>query len=176
MSECRWLPEIIECKDLSKWNEYLDKLYEVFCNDFVERELLFEGKKVNYRKAPKDGKYEHAFIHLTHENVLHASDNPNDRVPDLRRAERIGWNRPIIENYRCQENCELCDGVLYYEQMYKKNVRAYLLFKDVKFLVVLEKRESYILLITGYYLDYDNALEKHIKKFEKYEKQKTPLT
>ena len=169
-----------------KWNEYLDEIYKVFKNDFIDNKPIFEGKNVNFRKAPMDGKYEHTFIHLTHKDEFHKSDNPNDRIPDPRRAERIGWNKAIIDNYKCNENCVDCDKVLYFEEYYKKNikvskkldnyVKSYFLFKDAKFLVILEKRENYNLLITGYYIEYDNAMEKYIKKYEKYKMQKTPLT
>lgn len=175
MIDCKWLPDIIKCNDYSQWNEYLDELYKIFQKDFIEDKIIFENKIVNFRKAPKDGNYEHAFIHLTHRDMLHNSKDPNDRLPDIPRAERIGWNKPIIENYKCKETCANCEKVLYFEKYYKKNVRAYFLFKDVRFLVILEKRKDYNLFITGYYLDYDNAMEKHIKNYNAYIMQKTPL-
>lgn len=80
-----------------------------------------------------------------------------------------------IDNYKCKEKCNNCDKVLYFEEYYKKNVRVYLLFKGVKFLVILEKREKYNLLITGYYVEYEHTMRKYIKKYEQYKKQKTPL-
>ncbi len=175
LDNCKWLPKIVECKDYTKWNDYLECIYEIFKEDFIDNKPIFEGKVVNFRKAPMDGKYEHTFIHLTHKDEYHKSNNPNDRVPDIRRAERIGWNRAIIDNYRCEENCNDCNKVLYFEEYYKKNIRVYFLFKDVKFLVIIEKRENYNLLITGYYVEYNNAMKKYIKKYEKYKMQKTPL-
>lgn len=176
MDKCKWLPDMYECKDYNKWNEYLDELYKIFQKDFVKDRIMFEGKYVNYRKEPMDGKYENAFIHLTHKDELHNSNDPNDRVPDPKRAARIGWNKPIIEHYPCNENCKDCEKILYFEEYYGKNIRAYFLFKDVRFLVIIEKRKNYNLLITGYYIEYDNAMEKYIKKCEQYKKQKTPLT
>ena len=50
---------------------------------------MFKGWKVFIRKEPKDGEWEHGFTHMTHEDLLHSSENPNDRVPDLRRSERL---------------------------------------------------------------------------------------
>ena len=176
MDKCKWLPDMYECKDYNKWNEYLDELYKIFQKDFVKDRIMFEGKYVNYRKEPMDGKYENAFIHLTHKDELHNSNDPNDRVPDPKRAARIGWNKPIIEHYPCNENCKDCEKILYFEEYYGKNIKAYFLFKDVRFLVIIEKRKNYNLLITGYYIEYDNAMEKYIKKSEQYKKQKTPLT
>lgn len=43
-------------------------------------------------------------------------------------------------------------------------------------MVIIEKRNNYNLLITGYYIEYDNMMDKYIKKYEQYKKQKTPLT
>ena len=103
MDKCKWLPDIVECTDFNKWNEYLDSIYEIFKKDFVDNRPIFEGKGVNFRKAPMDGKYEHTFIHLTHKDEYHTSSNPNERLPDPRRAERIGWNKAIIENYKCSD-------------------------------------------------------------------------
>lgn len=175
MEECKWLPDIIECTNFAKWNEYLDMIYEIFKKDFIDSKPLFEGKYVNFRKAPMDGKYEHTFIHLTHKDEYHKSANPNDRLPDTKRAERIGWNRAIIENFKCEETCEECEKILYFEEYYKNNIRGYLLFKNARFLVIIEKREKYNLLITGYYIEYDNAMQKYVNKYERYIKQKTPL-
>lgn len=176
LDECKWLPDIVECKDFGKWNEYLEEIYEIFKKDFIYSRPIFEGKGVNFRRAPMDGKYEHTFTHLTHKDEYHNYTNPNDRIPDPRRAERIGWNKPIIENYLCDENCNNCEKILYFEKYYKKNVRAYFLFKNVKFLVIIEKREKYNLLITGYYVEYENAMNKLLREYEQYKKQKTPLT
>ena len=109
MDKCKWLPDITECKDLSKWNEYLDELYRIFKKDFIEDRIIFEGKYVDFRKAPMDEKYEDTFIHLTHKDEFHNSIDPNDRIPDPRRAERIGWNKLIIEHCPCKEICENCE-------------------------------------------------------------------
>lgn len=91
-----------------------------------------------------DGKYEYTFIYLTHKDEFHRSNDINDRIQDPRRVERIGWNRAFIENYKCNENCNNYEIILYFEEYYKKNVWAYFLFKDVKFLVIIEKNRIII--------------------------------
>lgn len=176
MEECKWLPTIIPFSDYGDWKEYQDVLYEIFKKDFIDTKPIFQDKQVNYRKHPMEGKYEHAFIHLTHKDEFHNSQDPNERLPDLRRSERISWNRKIIENYNCNENCINCNKVRYWEQYYKNNVRVYLLFEDVKFMVVIEKRKSYNLLITGYYIEHNYMMRKYINRAVQYKQQKTPLT
>lgn len=172
------LPDMNSCDDFSRWNEYLKELYvEVFKRDFLDSFPIFQSMEVHIRKEPMDGEFEHGFIHMTHEDHYHKSNDRNDRVPDIRRAERLPWARRVIENYECSVEND-CGRILYWEE-FKSNsqrVRVNLLFKEEKYLVVLEKTKREFLLITGFYLDKEWELEKRIKKYKKYKQQKTPLT
>ena len=103
------------------------------------------------------------------------TSNPYYRIPDLRRCERIEWNREIIENSECKKGCNRCKKILYYEHYYKNNIRINLVFVDARFKVIIEGRENYYLLITGYYMEFDNTISKEIKRYNQFNKQKTPL-
>lgn len=168
------LPDILECENKVDIQNYMDKLYKIFTDDYLISRPIFKGKKVFIRKEPRDGNKEHTFIHLTHEDFFHKSGDPNDRVPDFRRSERLSWTRKIIENYKCSVDNE-CEKILYWEELFRGYKRINLLYKDERFLVVLEERDYCYLLITSFYLEKDYALDKRIKKYELYEKQKTPL-
>lgn len=173
--KCFWLTPIISLEDYENdWDKYNKKLYEIFVRDFIANELVYKNKKIRVRINPKQNNYEHAFIHLTCISTK-ITDNPNDRIPDLRRCERIEWNREIIENSECKKNCASCKKILYYEHYYKNNIRINLVFIDARFKVILEKRDNYYLLITGYYIEFDNTISKEIKRFNQFNKQKTPL-
>ena len=172
---CKWLPKMIKLEDYNgNWEKYYKNLYNLFVNDFINNSLYFNSKKVNIRTNPKQNNYEHAFIHLTCETM---SDGIalNDRMPDIRRCERLGWNRAIITNYPCNNNCNNCKKILYYEEYYKNTIRISLLFYDVRFKVILERRTNYYLLITGFYIKYDYRLNKEYEKVNKFLQQKTPL-
>lgn len=172
---CKWLPKIIKLEDYNgNWQLYNSTLYKIFIQDFIDNDLYFRNKKVEIRINPKQDNFEHAFIHLTCE-AMNESTNLNDRIPDLRRCERIAWNRKIIENYKCNYNCVGCKKILYYEEYYKNTIRINLLFADVNFKVVIEKRDKYYLLITGYYIKYKYRLNKEVARANLYAKQKTPL-
>ena len=172
---CKWLPEIIELSDYDgNWNNYNDKLYEIFLNDFINTKPVFKGEYVRIRKQPRLGKYEHGFIHLT-TVANHNQTNINDRLPDLRRCERMEWNKKIIDNYQCNDVSCKCRKIYYYEQNYKNTVRINLIFADARYKVVLEKRDNYYLLITGYYMEYDYTIYREIKRFIKYNMQKAPI-
>ena len=172
---CKWLPKIIELSDYEgNWNNYNEKLYEIFLNDFIKTKPKFKGKNIQTRKQPQLGNYEHGFIHLT--TIANPdSTNINDRLPDLRRCERIEWNRKIIENYLCNDSSCDCRKIYYYEQNYKSTVRINLIFADVRYKVILERRNNYYLLITGYYMEYDYTIDKEIERAEEYEMQKAPI-
>ena len=97
------------------------------------------------------------------------TDDPDDRIPYLRRCERIKWNREIIENYICKYSCDNCKKVLYYELYYKNHIRVNLVFVDARFKVILEKRGNCVLLITGYYIPFDYTINKEIKRSKLFE-------
>ena len=173
LKEC--LPEIIECENLVEWNSYLNKLYvEVFKPQFLETVPVFKGWRVLSRREPMDGEWEHGFTHMTHVDLQHNSADPNDRIPDLRRSERLNWVKRIIENYECSVENN-CGKILCWEEMYRGRVRCNLLFKDERFLIVLEKARDVYFLITSFYIEKDWELNKRIRKYETYKKQKTPL-
>lgn len=169
------LPDIIPCQNLLDWNGYLENLYDtVFVPDFLNSCPKFKGLRVFIRKEPRDGRWEHGFTHMTHEDYRHTSRDPNDRVPDLRRTERLNWVRKIIERYPCAvENS--CGEIWYWEEMFRGRVRCNLLYASEKFLIVLEKAKDVYFIITSFYLDTDWAFEKRRRKYEKYKQQKTPL-
>ena len=43
--------------------------------------------------------------------------------------------------------------------------------EEEKYMVVLEKRDTYYLLITSFYFDYEHSLEKQLKHYEKYKEK-----
>lgn len=161
-----WLPELEYFEDYNNiWHEYENSLYSIFKNDFINSFPRFEGKRVNIRKHPVEYGKEEAFFHVTCQDY---SKN-RDRVPDIRRCERIRWVRAFIENYECDPSlCEECEGVKVWSEPYGSNSRVHLLLEEERYMVVLERRESYCLLVTAFYFNYDHALKKRLKRYEKY--------
>lgn len=136
---------------------------------------IFKGWNVCIRREPKDGDWEHDFVHMTHEDYYHNSKNPNDRIPDLRRSERLNWVRPIIEHFECSVDAS-CGRILYWENYYRGYVRCNLFLPEERFHVVLERKNGVYYIITSFYVEKDWELRKRMQKYEMYERQKTPLT
>lgn len=167
---CNQLPALVLCENWANFNAYDEILYKIFKQDFIDTQPLYEGKKVVIRKHPLVEGKEQTFFHITSKDY---KEN-EERCPDPRRCERIKWIKKFIENNFCLDDCEECEGIKVWEESYKKNQRIYLLLEEEKYLVILERRETYCLLITAYYLDYTHSLEKVLKKYNAYIKQKAP--
>ncbi len=166
-----WLPP--KCKYDSKqenWESYEDKLYQIFTDDFINRICQFMGKDIRLCFHPIRNYKAETFNHIISKEEEKGS---KVREVNILRCERIAWIRAIIENHDCNpDDCIIpCDGVKVWKN---KKKRYHLLFEKERYLVVLEDRGSFMLLITAFYLEYDNAIRKRRKEYEKYLKQKTP--
>jgi hypothetical protein len=164
---CKALPNIIKLSDFGgDFYSYEDYLYkDIFLKDLYNFKLTYNNKLIEFKTMPRFNNKEDSFYHLTCKIFEKGS---NEREPDFRRSERLCWLKPAIETNHlaaCQQSC-----FLVYERPYKSKKRICFLNKEDRYFIVLEERESYYLLITAYYLDYDNALEKKIKEYEKYKK------
>ncbi len=164
MNNC-WLPNLEMYDGYDDWKAYEEFLYAIFRADFIENYPSFEGKKVKIRFHPIENNKEEAFYHITCQDYL----KDGERNPDFRRCERIHWVRAFIENYSCDPlKCNNCDGIKLWEKTYKGKKRIHLLLEEERYIVVIERREDYFLLITAFYLEHDHALRKKIKEYEAY--------
>ena len=161
-----WLPKLEFWNDYgNNWDEYQDMLYSIFKTDFIENHPVFEGKQVNIRKHPIEYGKEEAFYHVTCQDYL----KNGERVPDFRRCERIRWVRAFIENYNCDSaQCEDCKGVKIWNESYKSAIRVHILLEEERYMVVVEPRDSYCLLITAFYFEHDHSLRKKLQHYEMY--------
>lgn len=167
ISETCWIPDLEEYKNYRSWQEYEDRLYAIFRTDFLDRDNypFFKNKRVSVRVYPKEFDKAEAFYHVITKDYLGSSD----RMPDIRRCERIRWIRAFIENYGCDSSlCDSCSGVKVWREPYRNKTRVNILLEEERYIVILEERPKFYLLITAFYLDYDNALKKRLKHYQKY--------
>lgn len=160
-----WLPQCEYYDSSESWQDYENYLYNIFRSDFIEDHPQFEGKDVKIRFRPIENNKEEAFYHVTCQDY----QKDGNRVPDFRRCERIRWIKAFIENYQCDpSSCTDCDGIKIWEKPYKSNKRVHLLFEEERYIVVLERRQKYCLLITAFYIEQDHTLKKKVKEYEQY--------
>lgn len=166
---CEWLPELMPCDNWADFASYEEKLYQIFSMDFIQTQPQFKNKPVIIRRHPMVDDREQTFFHV----ITKDDSSKNDRFLDPKRCERIRWIRAFIENYDCDPTkCEACSGIKVWDEPYKANKRVFILSEEEKYMVILERRERYNMLITAYYLDYPHSLEKQLKKYNYYQKTK----
>lgn len=165
MSNC-WIPELRICEDFSEYESYVEELYELFKRDFIDSSPAYKNAIVDIRRTPYDQGKEDGFWHVTCKD--YKTGGP--RNTDPRRCERIEWIKGVIENYDCNTNCDECQGVLVWEEPYKNSTRTHFLLVDEGYLVIIEPRKSYYVLVTAFYMDEENEyyLRKQLQQYEKY--------
>ena len=162
MTAPHWLPDIIQFGDYGgDWNRYLEVVYDCFRQDFKgsHRQLTFRDKPVRTSYHPAYENKDYSFWHLIQEGEIE-----DERTPDFRRCERIGWIRAIIENadddlVRVWENVRV---------RRRGNERRVLLWLNEEYLVVLGDRGTYWSLVTAYATDRTNRINKLRKEYEAY--------
>ncbi len=156
------LPDLVLLEDYNgDFDAYNQAVYEVFKNDFIKTRPTFNGTKLRLKKHPYiDGK-EYTYYHFTHSGNIEI-----ERIPDMRRMERMPFPRPIIDN---SEN----KALRVWRNKRGTNERILILSETEQYLVVLEDRVDYILPWTAYYIEYPNKIRRLIKEYEAYKNTET---
>lgn len=152
-----WLPELEPFSHYGgDWPRYLKALHTFFQQDFVASKPRFRGKRLGLKRHPEIEGKEATFWHLISEGSEEA-----ERLPDMRRCERIRWPAPIIEN---------CDHDLLkiWAEPKGKNLRVHIWFEQESYLVVLDDRGDYILPWTAFYIERPHQRDKYYKRWQRY--------
>ncbi len=150
-----WLPDLVRFEDYGgDWARYLDAAYEVYRRDFVIFKASFEGRRVSLKRHPIHRGKDATFWHIVSSGAVEA-----DRLPDLRRFERIGWPRAIIDHASDP-------NVLVWENTRRGDRRVCLWLPPADYLVVLAKRSTYTLLWTAYRVEREHTKRKLRKEYE----------
>lgn len=166
-----WLPELVDMEDFPDWMAYEDELYRIFRKTIVEGCPTFGGLPVRIRRHPMEFGREEAFWHVTCQDYA----KEGQRLPDIRRCERIRWVRAFIDNCECRKPvCVECNGMLIWSAPYRSTRRVKILLEEERYVVILEPRREYVLLITAYYVDHDHSLRKLVKEYEGEKQRRAP--
>lgn len=152
---CDWLPALVLLEQYGRdWGKYIEGVYGYFKKDFVESKPRFENRDVGLKRYPFYQNKESAFWHLTSEGEVQ-----ENRLPDMRRCERIRWPRPVIEH--CLHKSIRC-----WRNKRGQEKRIVLWFFENDYVVILADRGTYVLLWTAYPVTYNHTREKLQKEFE----------
>jgi hypothetical protein len=140
-------PDLISFNDFNgDWHRYEDGLYDVFQTDILRHDLRFRGAKVTARRNPEHERKWAGFWHLISEGRVE-----DDRLPDLRRCERLTWIRWIIEN------ADSCAEIDIWENRRGRETNT-LLWLQEEYLVILSARSQNFLLKTAYCTERDHRI------------------
>jgi hypothetical protein len=155
----RWLPEIISVD--GEWKEVLKRLYAVFEHDFKRGRPKLNEFEVwwDHRKREETG-YEEGFHHL----IEREERVTMERLFDPRRAERLPWAAPTINNSNDAE-VKVWD---YKEANGKTNTYVWLHQWD--YVIILQKRAMrvgpVVFVVTAFHVDGDSKRRNLWRKWE----------
>ncbi|MHA8774659.1 hypothetical protein ACYA94_16530, partial [Klebsiella pneumoniae] len=87
------LPLLVLLEDYSGvWNDYFEVVYKIFYQDFVLTKPVFRKKRLGLKRHPEYEGKSATFWHM-----VSTGDQEEERIPDIRRCERIAWPKPIID-------------------------------------------------------------------------------
>jgi len=152
-----WLPPLVLFESYEgDWYRYLDALYDFFRRDFIDHKPVFDARRVGLKRHPLSQGKEATFWHLISEG-----SSEEERIPDMRRCERIRWPRPIMENSY--------DGMIkVWKNMRGREARICLWLEAEEYLLVLADRVDYVLPWTAYVVDRPHTKRKLQKEFDEY--------
>lgn len=158
------LPPLVELASCGgDFSVYVEQLYSHFRADFIDSSPTFPGRRWAVKRHPiRDGK-EATFWHVISEGEIE-----DERLPDLRRCERVRWPRPIIDAFSTGE-------VRWWPQTRKREQRLALATPDFDYLVILADRGSYIMLWTAYPIEQPHTRRRLRRECEAAERKRARL-
>lgn len=165
---CEWLPALLS---ISPWGiKTYQFLYDVFCKEIRDAGLKIDGQFVVIPKETDADGVEELFWHLTTRKPQtvprrlkpYLKIEEGERLPDLRRCERLSWINPVTAKAFTVPEILAWD----YEEG-DGRIKTYLWLKKHDFVVIFKKLKSgRRLLITSFYVDRKYTRNNFQKKYD----------
>lgn len=140
-----FLPPMINLD--GSYEEIIERLYQVFRKDFIESRTQHLGRNVTFNGVIDEfsqGKVE-GFWHV----ITRDDATKTNRLIDYRRAKRLPWAKPLMENPYHEE----IKFFFYQEGDPRKGIRHYIWLEDYNYVVILQRKKSYYVWVTAFYVD-----------------------
>lgn len=160
----QWLPDLILLSEFDgDWEKYLEALHSIFQKEFVDSKPSWPNKRVGLKRHPEFDNKSATFWHM-----ISTGSSEEDRIPDLRRCERICWPRPIMEEYD-QLDCKISTSrIIWWEEERNNEKRILLSLKDFSYVMVIVDRGKYVLPWTAYPVERKHQQQKLQKRHEEF--------
>ncbi len=157
-----WLPPLVLFENYNgDWKIYLEALYAYFKEDFVDNKPTFQGRRLGLKRHPLTDLKEITFWHMISEGK-----DEEERIPDLRRCERIRWPKPVIEH-------DNDPSIKVWRNTRKGKNRICIWLETENYLVILADRGNYILPWTAYLAEKPHQQRKLLQEYEAYQKNRS---
>jgi hypothetical protein len=145
-----WLPPLVLLESFDgDVGKYLSAVKAIFNRDFMGDRPPFRGKRMGLKRMPEHDGMSATFWHFISSGPVEA-----DRLPDLRRWERIGWPMAMIQAVDT-------DKVRTWEEEDpKRGAKVLIALPDFSYLVVLDVRGDFVLPWTAYPVEQDHTRRK----------------
>ena len=155
-----WLPYLVLLESFGgDWTRYIEEVYSHFKRDFVDSKPSFRGVRMGLKRMPMEQGKEATFWHMISEGK-----NEADRLPDLRRCERIRWPKPLVERVPCDE-------VRVWPEMRRGENRIAIATSDFSYILILAERQGkngiYHLPWTAYHVKHEHDRRHYEKEWQK---------
>lgn len=160
MTQVTWLPPLIQVGEYDDETAYLDALYKIFRQDFMDNSPTFRGASFRLKRYPKRENREATFWHVTTQG-----QEENNRTLDLDRCARLSWIRLIIE-------AADSDNVKTWRNKRGNESNILMALPDFSYVVVVRDRGFYLLLWTAYCVKFRNQRRKLEREYKSYKVRK----
>jgi len=121
------------------WDRYVERVYQRFVDTLVTVPVTFRGSRVSCRYSPASKGKHFAFWHLISEGA-----DEEERIPDLRRCERVPWVAWSIQN------ADTHPDLVWWLGPRGRDNNVVILNQTERFAVILGERRAYYMLLTAY--------------------------
>ena len=159
-----WLPGLLELQDFGgDWDRYFAAVHRAFEQDFGVPRPDFRGKRMGLKRHPLIEGMSATFWHFVSEGK-----GETERLPDLRRCERVRWPGALLRNEGDPSR------VLTWEEAdpRRRSSKVLLTLTDFSYLVVIDDRGDYLLPWTAYPVEREHSRRKLARRREQALRQK----
>lgn len=153
-------------------DEYIDLLYSYFLRDFIDNPLpwKYDGLTLSMRRMPEIHGKHAVFWHI----ISCGNTNEASRTLDYNRCTRFHWIPIYIKEFN--NTFPNVDQLCWWIDTKRSSHPRYLITRtEFDYIVIVEERPTYALLITAYYIESRRRRNKYYKDYIEYwEKQEPP--
>ncbi len=158
---CDKIPTIIEMDSFDgDYEKYEEAVYNIYKETFEKQKFYWNDKTIEHKKHPVFKDKPGTFWH-----IVSTGDDEENRIPDLRRYERVAWPAYILSH--CKQNCT---NLLMWKNKRKGKSRIILWCRDIDYVVILDERKDFCIFWTAYPVTYRHTKNKLLKEYEEYTK------